>query len=76
MRLLLAAHGDAVLVQQGTDLRHRVDDGRNALVMVDGGDEVGGVLGDVHVIVPLALQQLRLAVGQVRACLLYTSRCV
>ena len=42
-------------------------DGRNVLVMVDGGDEVSGVLGDVHVIVPLALQQLRLAVGQVRA---------
>ena len=34
--------------------------------MVDGGDEVGGVLGDIHVVVPLALQQFRLAVGQVR----------
>lgn len=35
--------------------------------MVDGGDEVGGVLGDIDIIVPLALQQFRLAVGQVRA---------
>ena len=35
--------------------------------MVDGGNKVGGVLGDVHVVVPLALQQFGLAVGQVRA---------
>ena len=35
--------------------------------MVDGGNEVGGVLGDVHIVVPLALQQFGLAVGQVRA---------
>lgn len=56
-----------MLVQQGADLGHRVNDGGNALVMVDGGNEVGGVLGDVHVVVPLALQQFGLAVGQVRA---------
>ena len=67
LRLLLAAHGDTMLVKQRADLGHRVDDGGNALVMVDGGDEVGGVLGNIDIIVPLALQQFRLAVGQVRA---------
>src|SRR5699024_9895597 len=60
-----AAQLDAVAVQQGADLGDRVNDAGNALVVVDGGDEVGGVLGHVHIVVPLAAQQLGGAVGQV-----------
>ena len=54
-------------IQQGADLGHGVDDAGNALVVVDGSDEVGGVLGHVNIVVPLALQQFGLAVGQVGA---------
>ena len=54
-----------MLFQQRLDLGHGIDDAGNALVVVDGRDEVGGVLGNVHVEVPGTLQQFRLAVGQV-----------
>ena len=33
----------------------------------DGGDEIGGVLGDVDIVVPFATEQLGRAVGQVGA---------
>ena len=56
-----------MLLQQGADLGHGVDDAGNALVMVDGGDEVRRVLGDVDVVVPFTLEQFGFAVGQVGA---------
>ena len=49
------------------DLGHRVDDAGNAHIMVDGSDEISGVLRQINIKVPGALQQLRLAVGQVGA---------
>ena len=49
------------------DLGHRVDDAGYAHIMVDGSDEISGVLRQINIKVPGALQQLRLAVGQVGA---------
>ena len=53
------------LSQQGLDLGNGVTDGRNGHVMVDGCDEVGSILGAVHVIIPITGKQLGLAVGQI-----------
>ena len=62
----MTAEGSAVL-QQGLDLLDGIDDGADTHFVVDGGHEVGAVLGAVHIEVPAALQQLGLAVGQVGA---------
>ena len=43
------------LGQQSLDLLDGIDDGADAHLMVDGGDEVGAVLGAVNVEVPAAL---------------------
>ena len=56
-----------MVVQQMLDLGHRVDDAGYAHIMVDGSDEISGVLRQINIKVPGALQQLRLAVGQVGA---------
>lgn len=56
-----------MVIQQMLDLGHRVDDAGYAHIMVDGSDEISGVLRQINIKVPGALQQLRLAVGQVGA---------
>ena len=53
--------------QQSLDLLDGVDDAGNGHVMVQGHDEVCGVLGDVNIDVPVTGQQLRHTVGQVGA---------
>ena len=53
--------------QQSLDLLDGVDDAGNGHVMVQGHDEVRGVLGDVNIDVPVTGQQLRHTVGQVGA---------
>lgn len=66
-QLFLVADGNTVVIQQMLDLGHRVDDAGYAHIMVDGSDEISGVLRQINIKVPGALQQLRLAVGQVGA---------
>ena len=51
--------------QQNVDLLHRIADRRYGHIVVDSCDEVSGVLGAVNIKVPVALQQLRLTVGQI-----------
>ena len=53
--------------QQGADLLVRINDAADGHIVVDGGDEVGDVLGHVHLKKPLTSAQLRVAVGQVGA---------
>ena len=43
------------------------DDGADGNIVVQRGDEVSDVFGHVHFVAPLPLQQLRGAIGQVRA---------
>ena len=65
-----AGTGEGTLLaaaQQSLDLLDGIDDGADAHLVVDGGDEVGAVLGAVHVERPAALEQLGVAVGQVGA---------
>jgi len=66
-QLFLVADGNTVVIQQMLDLGHRVDDAGYAHIMVDGSDEISGVLRQINIKVPGALQQLRLAVGEVGA---------
>ena len=51
--------------QQHIDLLHRIADGRNGHIMIDGCNEVSSVLGAVNIKVPAALQQFGLPVGQI-----------
>ena len=53
--------------QQSVDLLHGIADGRDGHVVVDGCNEVSGVLGAVHIEIPVAVQQFGLPIGQVGA---------
>ena len=55
-----------VLFEELTDLLVRVDHRADGNIVVDGGDEVCHILGDIDLVEPFALQKLRAAVGQVR----------
>lgn len=44
-----------------------IDDLAHRHVVIDGGDKIGDVFGHIHLVEPLALEQLGRAVGQIGA---------